>query len=121
MNMEDCPVHHIEANPPYPFTCPCKEDFTDKEWKNVARHEYHGWAAWGEYHPWVRENEKGHQRYVKMLWDYSFMQEKTLRRWLLRLLADEIETLDMSQEQILERLREVADMEFFDGTEDEDE
>ena len=45
MNMEDCPVHKAEANPPYPFTCSCPEEgYNDWNWKNLALAEYHGWA-----------------------------------------------------------------------------
>ena len=122
MNMEDCPVHKAEANPPYPFTCSCPEEgYNDWNWKNLALAEYHGWAAWGEYHPWVRENSKGHDRYVKMLWDYQQVALQMYRKWLLRDIAKKVQEGDLSAAEILELLETSATEEYYEGIEDREE
>lgn len=127
MNMEDCPVHKIEANPPYPFTCECTEEYTDWHRKNVALYEYHGWAAWGEYHPWVRENNKGHDRYVRMLWDYQQLSLELYRKWLLRDIVKKIREAEedhmeyMPSDQIKKLLETLATTENYIGMEDREE
>lgn len=124
MNMEDCPVHKVEKNPPYPFTCRCKDDYTDWNWKNLAQAEYHGWAAYGEYHAWVRENHKAHELYVKMLWDYQETLLRLYRKWLLRDIAKKIREEEehhmeyMPSDQIKELLETFATVEYYEGIED---
>ncbi len=120
--MEDCPVHSVEINPPYPFTCSCTEDYSDWNWKNVARSEYLGWAAWGEYHNWVRENNAGHDKYVKMLHDYSFRSEDLYRKWLLRDVAKKIrEHPGIMVDGVLGFLEEWATDESYIGVEDRED
>lgn len=120
MNMEDCPVHEVEKNPDYPFTCPCKETFTTREWVNVASAEYHGWAAYGEYHNWVRESPEAHDKYVKMLWDYQLVYTRMYRKWLLETVVDEIYGQCMTDRQeISSFLLGVGKQEYYEGPEDE--
>jgi len=122
MNMEDCPIHKVEKNPPYPFTCSCKADYTDLEWLNVASAEYHGWAAYGEYHAWVRESPEAHSKYVKMLWDYQLVYTRLYRKWLLNDMIKQIGDAAMTDRyEIIQHLKLRAEADYYGGEEEDDE
>lgn len=127
MNMEDCPVHHAEVNPPYPFVCSCKETDTDWERMKVSWNEYHGWAAWGSYHAWVQENQDGQTKYAWMLRRYQESSIALYRKWLLRDITKTITATEefreeyMTSNEIKDLLERLATEEYYEGMEGREE